>query len=215
MGPHKKKSTLGTATLTKNHVFQVDGVKSGEAEKNKIWALQRLTKDWSSYNLSIYTDGSVTNSTEIGGGGILITSDHQSNPTIHLSYAILAGPLCSSFQADMKAIKKALQIIQTEKSSQKVQIVRNSQSDLLCIANLQPAIAPKSADKSDITNLLAALHDERHQITFTWCPSHYSVVGNEMADEEAQKELQPIKTSDTTMTAKATIRRATKGGNHP
>ena len=87
----------------------------------------------------------------------------------------------------MKAIKTALQIIQTEESPQKILIVSNSQSVLLCIANLQPVISRKSADERDVLNLLAALHDEGQQITITWCPNHCSVVGNEMADEQAQK----------------------------
>ena len=150
-------------------------------------AVQRLAKDCFSCDLTIYTDGSAMNCTAIGGGGILVTDGHQSNPTIHHSYATLTGTRCSSFQAEMKAIKKALQIIQTERSPQKVRIMSDSQSVLLRIANLQPAIPFKSADESDILSLLAALHDEGHQITFTCCPSHCGVVGNEMADEQAQK----------------------------
>ena len=50
-------------------------------------------------------------------------------------------------------------------------------------------------------NSLAAIHDEWYQKTFTWCLGHCGVVGNEMADEQAKKELQPIKkASDTTTT---------------
>ena len=125
----------------------MDGAKSGEVEKDKIWSLQGLSKDWSSYDLTIYMDSSATNVTAIGGGGNLVTAGHQSNPTIHHSYAIPAGTWCLSFQAEMKAIKKALQIIQTEESPQKVRI--------------------KSTDESDILILLAALHYEGHQIIFT------------------------------------------------
>ena len=66
---------------------------SGEVEKDKILALQKLTEIWSSCDLTIYTDGFVTNSTVIGGGGILLTAGHPSNPTIHHSYAIPAGAL--------------------------------------------------------------------------------------------------------------------------
>ena len=44
-----------------NHVFDVDGVKSDEAEKNKILALKRLTKDFRSYDLTIYMECSATN----------------------------------------------------------------------------------------------------------------------------------------------------------
>ena len=59
--------------------------------------------------------------------------------------------------------------------------------DLPLIINFQPAIPRKSAEESDIQNLLAALHEEGQQITFTWCPSHCWVMGNEMADEQALK----------------------------
>ena len=87
----------------------------------------------------------------------------------------------------MKAIKKASPIVQTEESPQRVRIVSDSQSVLLRIANLQPSIPLKSADESDILSLLAYLHGEGHQMTFTWCPSHCRVVGNDMADEQARR----------------------------
>ena len=78
-------------------------------------------------------------------------------------------------------------IIQTEESPKKVRIVSDSQSVLLHIANLQPAIPLMSVDKSDILISLVALHDEWHQIAFTWCPSHCGVVGNEIADKQVRK----------------------------
>ena len=111
----------------------------------------------------------------------------QSNLTIHHSYAIPAGTWCSSFQAEIKAIKKALQHIQTEESPLKVRIVTDSQSVQLRIASLQRAVLPKSADVSDVLNLLAVLHDEGHLMTFTWCPSHCRVVGNAMAEGQDRK----------------------------
>ena len=82
---------LPTRLQTLNHDFEVDGENSGEAEKDKIWALQRLVKDSSSYDLIIYMDGSATNGTAIGGRGILATVGHPSNPAIHHSYGIPAG----------------------------------------------------------------------------------------------------------------------------
>ena len=105
----------------------MDGVKSGELEKDNKWVLLSLAKDWSSYDLTIYMDGSATNGAEIGGGDILHTAGHPSNPTIHHSYATPTGTWCSSFQAKMKAIKKALQIIQTEDSSHDVRMIRDRQ----------------------------------------------------------------------------------------
>ena len=211
LGSIQPERTLGLLPpwlQTGNHIFYVDGARLGETEKDKIWALHRLTEDRSSYDLTIYTDGLATNGTAIGGGGILVTAGHLSNPTIHHPYAIPASTWCLSFQAEMKAIKKALQIHRTEKSTQKVLIVSDSQSVLLSIANIQPAIPFKSAYKSDILSLHADLHDEGHQINLTWCPSHCRLVGNEMAYERAQKELQPINKMFYTT---ATVRRPPSG----
>ena len=189
-------------------------MKSGEAEKDKIWTLQRLDKDWRSYFLAIYSDGSATNGTAMGEGGILFTAGHPSNPTIHHSYAIPAGTWSSSYQAETKAIKKALQIIQTEESPQKFPIVCDNQSVLLRIACLQPAIPTKNADVSDILVHLASIHDGEHQITFTWFPSHCGVVENEMAYEQARRgaatNQEDVRTNYDS--AKPIIRRATRGG---
>ena len=115
----------------------------------------------------------------------------------------------------MKAINKALKKMQSDDSPQNVCIVSDSQSVLLRIVNLLPSIPPKSADESDIVDLIAALHAEGHQITFTWYPSHIGVVGNEMADEQARK-LASANQEDVRHnynSSKATIRRATKGRN--
>ena len=114
----------------------------------------------------------------------------------------------------MKAIKKALHIIDTEESPQKVRIDSDSESVMQRIANLRPAIPFKSADKSDILHLNAALHDEGHRKTFTWCICHCGVVWNEMADgqsryRDAANQEDVRHNYDT---EKATIRRATRGG---
>ena len=113
----------------------------------------------------------------------------------HLGHCWPPGTWCSSYQADMKAIKKALHIIHTEESHQKFGIVSDSQSFLFRIANLQPAIPLKSAGESDILSLLTALHYEGHQITFTWCPSHCEIVRNKMADEQARKSCRQSRCS--------------------
>ena len=96
-GLHNHKEHQGTYNPG-YHTFEMDGAKSSEVEKDIIWTVQKLAKDWSSFSLTIYTDGSVTNCTEIGGGGILVTAGHPSDPTIDGSYAMPAGIRCSSFQ---------------------------------------------------------------------------------------------------------------------
>ena len=121
-------------------MFVVDGAKSGEAEKSKVLALQRLDKDWSSYGHTIYTDGWVKDGTKMIGGGILSITGHSSDPTNHHSYATPAGTWCSSIQAKMKAMKKVPPINQIEESPMKVRFVSDSQSVLLRIASLQHAV---------------------------------------------------------------------------
>ena len=158
---------------------------SGEAEKDKIWALQRHAKDRSTCDQTIYTDGSATMGTVMAAGGILLTAGLPFNPTNFQSYAIPPGTWCASLQAEMMAIKKALHIIQTEESPLRVQIVSDSQSVLHRIANLRLAIPLKSADESDYASLHAGLRDEGHRITLTWCSSHCEVVVNFVADEQA------------------------------
>ena len=117
----------------------------------------------------------------------MFTTGQPSDPTSEHSYAIPAGTWCLSIQAEMKAVKKALQITQIKESHKKDQIVCGGQSTLLRIANLQPAISLRSAVESDILNTLAALHDEEYRINFTWNTSNCGVMGNEIADEQTQK----------------------------
>ena len=100
----------------------------------------------------------------------------------------------------MNAVKKALQIIQTKESPRRVRIVSDSQSVLLRVANLQPDIPLGSANESDILSLLAVLHHEGHQITFTWCPSHCGAVGIIWQTNKLEKELLPIKKMSDTST---------------
>ena len=64
------------------------GAISGDADKYKVWAQQKFIKDWSSYDLTIYRDGSVKDGAEMGGRCILVTTGHPSDPANHHSYAI-------------------------------------------------------------------------------------------------------------------------------
>ena len=63
----KDSGTPATLAQTENHVFEVNDVRSGDTKKDKILALQRLAKDWRSYDPTIYTEGLATNEAAIGG----------------------------------------------------------------------------------------------------------------------------------------------------
>ena len=115
------------------HVFETSGSKSGNAEADKKWALQRLEESWNTFDLVVYTDGSATSGTGTGGGGIFVTTSHPSDPQVLRYFAIPTGKWCSSYQAEIKAVVKALQVIQAEVHVQKARIVNDIQSVLLRI----------------------------------------------------------------------------------
>ena len=62
------------------HIFETSGSKSGDAEADKKWALQRLEEGWNTFDLVVYTNGSATSGTGTGGGGIVVTTGHPSDP---------------------------------------------------------------------------------------------------------------------------------------
>ena len=50
------------------HIFETSDSKSGDAEADKKWVLQRLEEDWKTF------DESATSGIETGGGGIIVTT---------------------------------------------------------------------------------------------------------------------------------------------
>ena len=86
------------------HIFETSGSKTGDAEADKKWALQRLEEGWNTFDLIVYTDGSATSGTGTGGGGYVVTTVHPSDPQVLRYFAILTGKWCSSYQAEIKAV---------------------------------------------------------------------------------------------------------------
>ena len=73
------------------HIFKTSGSKSGDAEADKKWALQRLEESWNTFDLVLYTDESATSGTGTGGGGIVVKTGHPSDPQVLRYFAIPTG----------------------------------------------------------------------------------------------------------------------------
>ena len=196
------------------HIFKTFGSKSGDAEADKKWAFQRLEESWNTFDLVVYTDGSATSGTGTGGGGIIVTTGHPSNPQVLHYFAIPTGKWCSSYQAEIKAVVKALQVIQVEVHVQKARIVSDSQSVLLRIQATHPSQPCNDRDEHTVLKTLSMLTARSCQVTSTWCPGHCGITGNELADAQAKKGSDADQTDvdHHNTTAKAMIRRATRGG---
>ena len=162
--------------------------------------------------MTIYTDGSALTGNTNGGGGILVTSGPPSDPQVHQSHAVPAGRWCSSFQAEMKAVVVALEVIE-DAQWKECRLVTDSQSTIQRLNNLRPSDPPRDQDECDILQLLASIWKNGCKVTFTWCPSHCGIRGNELADEAAKQGAQMDQNLATWHyeSAKAAIRRATIG----
>ena len=104
---------------------------------------------------------------------------------------------------------KALQVIQVEVHVQKARIFSDSQSVLLRIRATHPSQPCNVRDEHTALKTLSMLTAQRCQVTFTWCPGHFGITGNELSDAQTKK----VADADHHYTAaKAMIRRATRSG---
>ena len=162
----------------------------------------------------MYTDGSATSGTGTGGGGIIVTTGHLSDPQVLRYFAIPTGKWCSSYQVEIKAVVKALQVIQAEVHIQKARIVSDSQAVLLRNQAMHPSQPCNDRDEHTVLKTLSMLTARSCQMTFTWCQGHCSITDNELADAQAKKRADADQTdvNHHYTTAKVVIRRATRGG---
>ena len=196
------------------HIFETFGNKSGDVEADKKWALQRLKEGWNTFDLVVYTLESATSGTGTGGGGIVVTTGHPSDSQVFRYFAISSGKWCSSNQAEMKAVVKALQLIQVEVHVQKARMVSDSRAVLLRIQAMHPSQPCNDKDEHTVFKTLSMLTARSCQVTFTWCPGHCGITGNELADAQTKKGADADQTDvdHHYTTVKAMIRRATRGG---
>ena len=183
--PAKAPALLPPWLQTGKHTFELEGKKSGEATADNQWAMRILHKGWREYDTTIYTDGSVQGM--IGGGGIIVTTGPPEEPKVLSTHAIPTGQWCSSYQAELKAVKTALETIQKDSSIHKARIVSDSLSVLQRLQQASPPDPPRDQDERDILEYLSSLNERGCRLTFTWCPSHSGVPGNELADAHAKQ----------------------------
>ena len=144
----------------------------------------KLEKDWNSYDATIYTDGAATHGNANGGSGIIVT---PLAPKVTLASTIPAGKWCSSFQAEEKAVRTALYLVQEDVSLHRVRIVSDSMSTLQHMQNLHPSKQVANSDENVILDTLSSPTDRGCHLTFTWCSSHSGICGSELADLDAKE----------------------------
>ena len=152
--------------------FEYSGKELRELTEKKIQAINA--------DIQIYTDGSTSSEQKNGGAGICI-QDREGN-VIYEEFKP-AGKLCSSYDAECRAMKTATQWI-TDHPNSEASYVIPTDSQLLMNA-LQ------SNDWRDIHEWLWAikinLSVEEQHVMVCWIPLHCGTEGNERADYLASK----------------------------
>ena len=128
-------------------------------------------------DITIWTDGSVRDSTQNGGGGYVI------NGPTNITGGVAAGIICSSFRAEISAMNAALQEVRKlEREPNTVRIFTDSQAAVQHLS-----CGPSRRDNKATREFWDAIKRSHYSVHLHWIPSHCGIEGNEFADQEAEK----------------------------
>ncbi|XP_043211169.1 uncharacterized protein LOC122375739 [Amphibalanus amphitrite] len=126
----------------------------------------------------VWTDGSVVGGTSSGGAGALIV--YPDDETVELREA--AGSLCSSFRAELVALRAALRHLHEHPvhTGDPIVLCTDSQAAL---AKLRGGPSEQESPMgAEIWRLLTDLASGGRPLRLQWVPSHCGIPGNERAD---------------------------------
>ena len=133
----------------------------------------------------VYTDGSALNAVEQAGYGLTI--QHPEATRKDISEA--CGQHCNNYDAELKAIRSALQTISEDCDNPNPPCVNNiviftdSQSAIQAIAQMQHH---KQPIVTDILTTANKLHNQNDvETSIQWIPGHCDIPGNDRADKLA------------------------------
>lgn len=126
----------------------------------------------------VWTDGAAVSGTSSGGAGALIV--FPDDEAVELREA--AGNLCSSFRAEMVALRAALKYLRDHPAytDDPIVLCTDSQAALAKLRGGPPE--QESPLGADIWSLLIDLASGGRPLRLQWVPSHCGIPGNERAD---------------------------------
>ena len=134
-------------------------------------------------DIDIWTDGSVARPSGHGGAGVVASC---SRCMTSASLAFPAGEHCSSFHAEMVAIREALWWVLDHRRQCRLLSLRLFSDSLSSLSSLSsgPAVLLEEVPHS-IWSALLALDILGVEVHLQWTPAHCGVLGNEMVDRVA------------------------------
>ena len=155
----------------------------------------------------VWTDGSATGGVSCGGAGALIVYPDDDRHELRTP----AGAWCSSFRAEMTALRAALDhLLETPRdTTDPVVFCTDSQSALAALRE-GPA-AQRSLQGAEVWSRLLAVAADDRPVIMQWVPSHCGLPGNEAADvlaKEAASMAQDAAPLDVSTVYRAATRQA-------
>jgi ribonuclease HI/endonuclease/exonuclease/phosphatase (EEP) superfamily protein YafD len=202
----RKKMPWDHMTLAKVHITPVSKHQSLEEQRDAAIGTIELAGNT---DLEIYTDGSVEGDDKQGGAGIVVFK----NGIKYAAWNRYTGAGNCSYDTEKVAIEEALRWLQSHREWTKAKIITDSKSIITQLAN---PYSGSMATQTINEKLEEILTDEK-EVHFIWIPGHCEVLGNDEADQEAERGrisranvIQPENTTESLQ------RRMTSGeGSHP
>jgi ribonuclease HI len=155
-------------------------------------------------DVTIYTDGSAVEGVKMGGGGVAI----YRRGTLVEEMAVPAGALCSSYSAELEAMKTGVRWLKNRADWGSAAIITDSLSLVEALRG-----RPRGGRLENLQEMMWSLEGEGRDVKIIWAPGHCGLPGNERADELARRggEMEQSEIMLDRATREAYIKRKMKG----
>jgi ribonuclease HI len=126
--------------------------------------------------LTIYTDGSASEGTMLGGAAAVITSGAPTEPVVHEELMAAGRAFTSSFEEELAALHLAADWL----------LANRPLSCLIC-SDSQSALQALKHGNKDSTDLRQKFYESHVVLKLQWIPGHCEIPGNELADAAAKR----------------------------